>query len=101
MERMRDLLRGSLGRSLRDLSPEDRLTAAWQVACGAALAARGSVSHLDPEGVLHVRVISPEWLPVFFDRRTSLARDLARIAGVRLSGIHFEKARTLSAPRSL
>lgn len=88
---MRDLLRGSLARSLRDLSPEDRLAAAWPVACGPALAGRGEVLHLDAEDVLHIRVIGPEWLRQFLAVRSQLAGDLARISGVRLSGIHFEE----------
>ena len=93
MQRMRDVLRNSLGVSLRELSPEDRLVAAWQVVCGQALAAKGAVSHLDPENVLHVRVFEAGWFEEFLDRRTALARDLARIAGVPLAGIHFEKTR--------
>ena len=93
MQRMRDVLRSSLGVSLRDLTPEDRLVAAWQVVCGQALAARGEVGYLDAENVLHVRVSEPRWFEEFFDRRTALARDLARIAGVPLAGIHFEKTR--------
>ena len=94
MQRMRDVLRSSLGVSLRDLTPEDRLAAAWQVVCGQALAAKGEVSYLDAENVLHVRVADPGWLHEFIDRRSALARDLARIAGVPLAGIHFEKARS-------
>lgn len=97
MQRMRDVLRGSLGVSLRDLSPEDRLVAAWQVVCGQALASRGEVSHLDPENVLHVRVRDAEWMREFLDRRSALKQELERIAAVPLAGIHFEKAR---APRS-
>lgn len=93
MERMRDVLRTSLGRSLRELGEEDRLIAAWQVVCGAALAGKAEVSHLDPEHVLHVRVAEPQWMPVFLDRRSDLARELARVAAVPLTGIHFEKAR--------
>jgi len=91
MQRMRDLLRGSLARSLRDLSPEDRLAAAWPVACGSALAGRGEVLHLDAEDVLHVRVAGPEWLRQFVAVRSQLTADLARISGVRFSGIHFEE----------
>lgn len=95
MQRMRDILRGgsSLGRSLRELTPEDRLAAAWQVVCGAALASHGEVLYLDVENVLHVKVDTPEWFGEFLARRSDLARDLARIASVPLSGIHFEKAR--------
>ena len=43
MQGMRDLLRGSLGRSLRELPEEDRLMAAWPVACGSALAGHAEV----------------------------------------------------------
>jgi len=88
---MRDLLRGSLAGSLRDLSPDDRLAAAWPVACGSALAGRGEVLHLDAEDVLHIRVTGAEWMRQFLDVRSQLARDLARISGVALSGIHFEE----------
>jgi hypothetical protein len=91
MQRMRDLLRGSLARSLRDLSPEDRVAAAWPVACGSALAGRGEVLHLDAEDVLHIRVTGAEWMRQFLDIRSQLTADLGRISGVRLSGIHFEE----------
>ncbi len=91
MQRMRDLLRGSLGRSLRELPDEDRLAAAWPVACGSALAGHGEVRHLDLEGVLHVRVVGAEWMQQFLQVRSALANDLGRIAGVRLNGIHFEE----------
>ena len=98
---MRDLLRGSLARSLRELKPEDRVAAAWPVACGSALAGRGEVLHLDEEDVLHIRVTGPEWMRQFLDVRSQLAADLARISGVRLSGIHFEeKGSARSWPRS-
>ena len=93
MQRMRDVLRSSLGVSLRDLTPEDRLAAAWQVVCGQALAGRAQVLYLDADNVLHVKVLEASWFEEFFDRRSALARDLARIAGVPLAGIHFEKNR--------
>lgn len=91
MQGMRDLLRGSLGRSLRELPDEDRLAAAWQVACGSALAGHGEVRHLDLEGMLHVRVVGAEWMTQFLRMRSALANDLGRIAGVKLNGIHFEE----------
>ena len=90
MQGMRDLLRDSLGRSLRDLGEEDRLAAAWPVACGSALAERGEVERLDEERVLHVLVAGTEWMQPFLSMRTALQNDVARIAGVPLSGIHFE-----------
>ena len=87
---MRDLLRGSLGRSLSALPEEDRLAAAWPVACGPALAAHGEVLGLDAEHVLHVRVIHAAWREQFAQMRSMLTNDLRRIAGVRLEAIHFE-----------
>jgi hypothetical protein len=88
---MRDLLRDSLGRSLRDLSDDDRLAAAWPVVCGSALADHGEVLHLDDDRVLHVRVTGSDWMQQFLHMRSALSNDLGRIAGVRLSGIHFEQ----------
>ena len=91
MQGMRDLLRGALGRSLSELQDEDRLAAAWPVACGSALAAHAQVRHLDAEGWLHVRVDGVEWMQQFVHMRSALANDLGRIAKVRLNGIHFEE----------
>jgi len=91
MQRMRDVLRDSLRRALRELAEEDRLAAAWPVACGPALAEHAELLHLDDERVLHVRVTGSAWMQQFLHMRSSLANDLGRIAGVRLSGIHFEE----------
>ena len=87
---MRDVLRGTLGRSLRTLSEEDRLVAAWAVACGPALAARAEVLGLDEDHVLHVRVLQAGWRDQFAQMRTMLTEELRKIAGVRLQTIHFE-----------
>jgi len=43
MEAMRELLRGSLRSSLSGMREEDRLAAAWTVACGHAMAEHGVV----------------------------------------------------------
>ena len=99
MQNMRDLLRGSLSRSLRELSELDRLAAAWPVACGSALAGRAEVAELDAGRVLHLTVASPEWMQPFLQMRTALQNDLARIASVRLTGIHFEVKRSVPSPR--
>jgi hypothetical protein len=95
---MRDLLRDSLGRSLRDLSEFDRLSAAWPVACGSTLASRAEVSELTPERVVHITVASQEWMQPFTHMRSALQNDLARIAAVRLTGIHFEVKGSARAP---
>ena len=61
MEGIRDVLKRSLGQSLNSLSDEDRLAAAWPVACGKTMAARGTVVGYD-DGVLRVRVENRAWL---------------------------------------
>lgn len=91
MESMRDLLRGSLGRSLRTMEPLDRLRAAWPVACGAALARKGVISGFEG-GVLRVEVADSAWMEQMMGMRSVLQSELGRIAEVKLGGIHFYKA---------
>jgi hypothetical protein len=107
MQAMRDVLRGTLGRSLRTLSDEDRLAVAWVVACGPVLAERAEVLGLDEDRVLHVRVLQPGWCDQFAQMRSMLTDQLRKIAGVRLQTIHFEgqdstreRAREASVPRA-
>ena len=89
---MRDLLRGSLGRSLEGLREEDRLAAAWPVACGKALAERGVIVGYT-DGVVRVQVEDGAWMQQLRSMRGQLAGEMARIAGVRVSEIHFERKR--------
>jgi hypothetical protein len=91
MQPMRDVLRGSLARSLRELSDEDRLAAAWPVACGSSLASHGTIVHLDAERTLHVQVDTAVWMKQFLQMRSALSNEVGRIAGVRLNGIHFQQ----------
>jgi hypothetical protein len=93
MEGMRDLLKGSLGRSLVALRDDDRLAAAWPVACGKAMAERGTVVGYG-EGVVRVQVEDVAWLRQLMSMRGQLAREMERIAGVRVSEIHFEQKRS-------
>jgi len=92
MEGIRDLLKRSLGQSLNSLSDEDKLAAAWPVACGKTMAARGTVVGYD-DGVLRVRVENRAWLQQLMSMRGLLAGEIARIAGVTVSAIHFEMKR--------
>ena len=92
LEGMRDLLKGSLGRSLGALPDEDRLAAAWPVACGKAMAGHGTVVGY-AHGVVQVEVEDGAWLRQLMNMRAQLAGELARIAGVRVSEIHFERKR--------
>jgi hypothetical protein len=89
METMRDLLRGNLARSLSHLTDEDKLSAAWTVACGRAMAERGTVVGFDA-GVVRILVADVAWQSQMVSMRAQLARELARIAGLPVIGIHFE-----------
>ncbi len=91
MQNRRDLLRGTLGRSQRPLPALDRLAASWPVACGSALAVHGEIAGYD-NGVVRVIVSSPEWMQPLSQMKLVLTSDLARIAGVPVTAIHFEKA---------
>ena len=90
LEGMRDMLRGSLGKSLLGLQEEDRLAAAWPVACGKAMAERGRVIGFE-NGVVRIDVDDGAWLRQLISMRRQLAGELSRISGVAVSEIHFEK----------
>lgn len=92
LEGMRDLLKESLGRTLGALSDEDRLAAAWPVACGKAMAERGTVLGY-ADGVVRIQVENRVWLRQLMSMRGQLAGEMSRIAGVRVSEIHFEMKR--------
>jgi Dna[CI] antecedent, DciA len=93
MEAMRELLRGSMGRSLRAMRDEDRLAAAWAIACGRAMAEHGAVVGYEG-GVVRIEVSDQVWMGQMISLRGTLARDVARIAGLAVSGIHFELKRS-------
>jgi len=89
MEDMRTVLRGQLGRSLAGLTETDRLAAAWPVACGRAMAAHGEVAGFF-EGTVTVAVSDAAWLSQMMSMRSLLVNELARIARVKVTAIHFE-----------
>ena len=89
---MRDVLRGNLGRSLRGVSDQDRLAAAWTVACGCAMADRGRVVGYDA-GVVQIEVADATWLRQMIALRGQLEREMAKIAGLPVRGIRFELQR--------
>ncbi len=89
MEGMRALLQGSLGQSLKAMGEEDRLAAAWPVACGAAMAGRGEVVGF-VDGVVRIVVMDVAWMQQMCSMSGVLQRELAKIAGVAVTGIHFE-----------
>jgi predicted nucleic acid-binding Zn ribbon protein len=92
LEGMRDLLKGSLGRSLGALSDEDRLAAAWPVACGKAMAEHGTVLGY-ADGIVRIQVEDGAWLLQLKSMRGQLSREMSRIAEVTVCEIHFEMKR--------
>ncbi len=88
MERIRDVLRHGLAGALREASAQDRLAAAWPVVCGQAIARHTRVVGLSGSR-LRVVVTASAWLNQMQSMSNRLTRDLARIADVPLSDIHF------------
>jgi predicted nucleic acid-binding Zn ribbon protein len=88
MDSMRDVLKRNLARSLETLSPADRLAAAWPVACGKAMADRGYIAGFE-DGIVRIEVESSAWLEQMRSMQGVLQAELAKIAGVRIDGIHF------------
>ena len=93
LEVIRDLFKESLKQTLGSLSDEDRIAAAWTVAGGKAMAERGTVVGY-ADGVVRVLVEDDAWLRQMASVRGQLAGEMARIAGVRVSEIHFVKKRS-------
>jgi len=89
MEAMRALLRGSLRSSLGGMREEDRLAAAWTVACGPAMAEHGAVVGYEA-GVVRVEVAGAVWMRQMISLGGVLEREMARISGVPVAAIHFE-----------
>jgi hypothetical protein len=85
-------MKKSLGRSLNSLSDEDKLAAAWPVACGKTMAERATVISYEG-GVLQMQVENRAWLQQLMSMREQLAGEMARITGVGVSEIHFEMKR--------
>ena len=89
MEAMRELLRGSLRSSLGGMRDEDRLAAAWAVACGRAMAEHGAVVGYEA-GVVRVEGAGAVWMRQMISLGGVLEREMARISGVPVAAIHFE-----------
>jgi hypothetical protein len=92
MDRIRDLLKVCLGQSLGSLREEDRVAASWPLACGKALADRGTIVGYE-RGVVRVQVEDRAWLQQLTNIRGHLASEMTRIAGVTVSEIHFQMKR--------
>jgi len=88
MERMRDVLRNTLGKSLRTLSETDRLAAAWPVVAGSAIASHSQVTAYE-EGTVILHVDDPAWRPQLEAMCGRLVGDLKKVSGVSVTGLRF------------
>ena len=95
---MRDVLRKEVGRSLKAMPEIDRLRVAWTIACGKSMASRGQIVAFD-KGVVTVVAGDPVWLDQMLSMRRTLERELARIAEVKLAGIHFTLSQNAGSER--
>lgn len=86
---MREVLRGSIGKSLRVLGEEDRISAAWVVVCGRALSERGSISGF-ADGIVQVEVVDTVWLRQLTGMRKQLIRELGHVANVPVKDVRFK-----------
>lgn len=98
MDSMRDLLKKNLARSLEAMPAMDRLAAAWPVACGKTMANRGEIVGFE-NGVVAVQVQDSVWLDQMRSMGSVLQSQLAKIAGVKIAGIHFEVKNVRSEKR--
>jgi hypothetical protein len=89
MERVRDVLRGKLGQSLRGIKEVDRLAAAWTVACGSAMAPHGRVIGYE-DGMVRISVTDAVWMRQMIALRSVLERETAKIADLPVRRIEFE-----------
>lgn len=90
METMRELLRANLSRSLRAMPDMERLAAAWPVVCGVAMSKHGEVVGYR-DGVVDVEVSDGNWMRQMMSMQGQIGGELGRIAGVRVTAIHFER----------
>jgi hypothetical protein len=97
MQGMRELLRSNLRRSLQAMREIDRLATAWPVVCGSAMAGHGEVVGYKDE-ILYLEVSDAEWLQQMMSMQGQIAGELGRIAGVRVSAIHFQR-KTMAGAR--
>ena len=89
LEKIRDVLKGSLGRSLQALQEEDKLAMAWPLVCGRAMAEHGTVVGF-ADGVLRVQVADGPWRRQLISMQGQLAAEMGRVAGVKVTEIHWE-----------
>mgnify|MGYP001556027762 CR=1 FL=1 len=92
MEDIREILRGSLERSLGALDDVDRLAAAWTVAAGSRMASRATVLGYE-DGVVRMGAADETWMREMMNVKERLAAEMARLARVSVKEIRIEITR--------
>ncbi len=90
MEPLRDLLRSALANSLSSLPAIERAAAAWPVAAGHAIAQHSAVLALEGTSVT-IQVDGAAWLQQLRNMAPRLQKELANVAGIPLTAIHFQQ----------
>jgi hypothetical protein len=90
MEAIRGVLKSSLARSFSAMPIEDRVAAAWPIACGRMFAGKVEFVSFN-HGRMYLRVLDDAWNDQIMSLSNDLAREVAFIAGVPVTGIHFER----------
>jgi hypothetical protein len=89
MQPFRDLVRSGLRRGFAAFPGQDKLQMAWTIACGKALAQRGSVVGYDQAGIVEIEVLDRVWLNEMENMRDHLKAELTRMTGLPIAELHF------------
>ncbi len=89
MQPVRDFLRDHLASALNAHSADERISAAWPVVCGAAIAQRTRVLSC-VDGIVEIAVPDGAWLRQMLSLREKLLRELPTACGIALTDILFK-----------
>lgn len=88
MDRVRDVIRFGTRSGFNTLSDLDRLQMAWVVVCGRVMAEHATVVGYD-DGMVKIAASERAWLEEMRSMSAHLERELARVAGIRVTKLHF------------
>lgn len=88
MERLRDVIQFGRRSGFDTISDQDRLQMAWVVICGRVMAERARVAGYEG-GVAKIEVQERAWLDEMRAMSSHLATGLSRVAGIKVSRLHF------------
>ena len=88
MERVRDVIRFGSRSGFDTLPVQNRLQLAWIVVCGRVMAEHAMVAGYE-EGQVKILVKERAWLEEMRGMSAHLERELSRVAGIKVSRLHF------------